>query len=129
MVAGGFDPTIINGGIKTLDECDEHLRHVDGVMIGREAYQNPYMMAEVDQRLYHSDSTPLSRKTVLEQMLPYVEQQLADGRYLNHITRHLLGLFHSQRGGRQFRRYLSENAHKPGASVDTLKEALNRIPD
>lgn len=120
---------IINGGIKTLDECDEHLRHVDGVMIGREAYQNPYMMAEVDQRLYNSDSTPLSRKAVLEQMLPYVEQQLADGRYLNHITRHLLGLFHSQRGGRQFRRYLSENAHKPGASVDTLKEALNRIPD
>ncbi len=120
---------IINGGIKTLDECDEHLRHVDGVMIGREAYQNPYMMAEVDQRLYNSDSTPLSRKAVLEQMLPYVEQQLADGRYLNHVTRHLLGLFHSQRGGRQFRRYLSENAHKPGASVDTLKEALNRIPD
>ena len=120
---------IINGGIKTLDECDAHLAEVDGVMIGREAYQNPYMMADVDQRIYGADLPPRARKTVIEEMIPYISTQLEQGRYLNHIVRHVLGLFHAQRGGRQFRRHLSENAHKPGASIDTLRQALDLIPD
>ncbi|MDI3324436.1 tRNA dihydrouridine(20/20a) synthase DusA [Pontibacterium granulatum] len=120
---------IINGGIKTLDECDDHLAEVDGVMIGREAYQNPYMMADVDQRIYGAELPPKARKAIIEEMIPYISSQLEQGRYLNHIVRHLLGLFHAQRGGRQFRRHLSENAHKPDASIDTLRQALDLIPD
>lgn len=120
---------LINGGIKTLDECETHLEHVDGVMVGREAYQNPYMMAEVDQRLYGATLDVPTRRAIVEGMLPYIEGQLEQGRYLNHIVRHMLGIFHAQRGGRQFRRHLSENAHKPGASADTLRAALELISD
>lgn len=119
---------IINGGIKTIDECQQHLQQVDGVMVGREAYQNPYMMADVDQ-LYGRENTPASRKAVIESMYPYIQQQLDDGAYLGHITRHLLGLFHGQRGGRQFRRYLSENAHVAGADLDVLKRAVEKVTD
>ncbi|MGB0467183.1 MAG: tRNA dihydrouridine(20/20a) synthase DusA [Pontibacterium sp.] len=120
---------LINGGIKTLNECETHLQHVDGVMMGREAYQNPYIMAEIDQRLYQADCPAPDRKAVAETMLPYISQQLAKGSTLNHIVRHMLGLFHAQRGGRQFRRYLSENVHKPGAGPDTFRAALALIPD
>ncbi len=120
---------IINGGIKTLDECDEHLKQIDGVMLGREAYQNPYLMADVDRRLYGCDRPAPTRKEVVERLLPYIERQLAEGCQLNHIVRHMLGLFHAQRGGRQFRRYLSENAHKPGATVEVLRAAIALIPD
>ncbi|WP_296055455.1 tRNA dihydrouridine(20/20a) synthase DusA [uncultured Amphritea sp.] len=117
---------LINGGIKTLDETKAHLQHVDGVMIGREAYHNPYMMAEVD-KLYNPDAGVQTRLQIIEQMYPYIEDQLSRGCYLGHITRHLLGLFHGQPGGRQFRRYLSENAHKAGADVDVLKQAVARV--
>ncbi|RTE64378.1 tRNA dihydrouridine(20/20a) synthase DusA [Amphritea opalescens] len=117
---------LINGGIKTLDETRAHLKHVDGVMIGREAYHNPYMMSEVDA-LYQSDTPQQSRLQIIEQMYPYIEEELKQGCYLGHITRHLLGLFHGQAGGRQFRRYLSENAHKAGADVDVLKRAVEKV--
>ncbi|WP_432474310.1 tRNA dihydrouridine(20/20a) synthase DusA [Amphritea sp. HPY] len=117
---------IINGGIKTLRECQEHLQHLDGVMVGREAYQNPYMMAEVDA-LYGANLTPTSRFEIMQRMLPYIEQQLSEGAYLGHISRHLLGLFHGQRGGRQFRRYISENAHRPGAGIDVIKQAVEKV--
>ncbi|WP_051559972.1 tRNA dihydrouridine(20/20a) synthase DusA [Marinobacterium jannaschii] len=120
---------IINGGIKTLDECEQHLQHIDGVMLGREAYQNPYMMAEVDQRLYGTESPTPDRKQIATELIPYIETQLEQGVYLNHMLRHILGLFHAQRGGRQFRRYISENAHKPGAGVEVLRSALDLIPD
>ncbi|GGO81130.1 tRNA-dihydrouridine(20/20a) synthase [Marinobacterium nitratireducens] len=121
---------IVNGGIKTLEDCEEHLRSVDGVMIGREAYQNPYgMLAGVDQRLYGQAAPAPSRRDVAERMLDYTARELAAGASLGHITRHILGLFHAQRGGRQFRRHLSENAHRPGAGVEVLKAALERIPD
>jgi tRNA-dihydrouridine synthase A len=120
---------IINGGIKTLDECTAHLQHVDGVMIGREAYHNPYMMAGVDQRLYNVQQPAPARRDILEAMLPYIEEQLAQGVQLHHISRHILGLFHAQRGGKQFRRYISENAHKAGASIKILEQAASLIPD
>ncbi|MCV6590560.1 MAG: tRNA dihydrouridine(20/20a) synthase DusA [Marinobacterium sp.] len=120
---------LINGGIKTLEESLHHLHHVDGVMLGREAYQNPYLMAEVDQQLYGCATPVKTRKEVALAMRDYIGRQLEQGVYLNHTVRHTLGLFHGQRGGRQYRRYLSENGHKPGAGLDVYDEALARVPD
>ncbi|SMY37722.1 tRNA dihydrouridine(20/20a) synthase DusA [Photobacterium andalusiense] len=118
----------INGGIKTFDEMEQHLQHLDGVMVGREAYQSPYLMAEVDQRLFGSDRPVMKRREVVEAMYPYIERQLANGSYLGHITRHMLGLFQSMPGARQWRRYISENAHKPGAGIEVVQQALAKIP-
>jgi tRNA-dihydrouridine synthase A len=102
---------VINGGIRTLDACEQHLQHVDGVMLGREVYDNPYVLAEVDQRLF-SDARPApTRLQVIEQLQPYVERELADGAQLKYITRHILGLYRGQPGGRMFRRTLSEGLH------------------
>lgn len=120
---------LINGGIKTLEESRTHLENLDGVMLGREAYQNPYLMAEVDQQIYGSHCPLKTRKEVAMAMRDYIGRQLEQGVYLNHIVRHTLGLFHGQRGGRQYRRYLSENAHKPGAGLAVYDEALARVPD
>nr|WP_271273793.1 tRNA dihydrouridine(20/20a) synthase DusA [Aliamphritea hakodatensis] len=118
---------LINGGIKTLEASQEHLQHVDGVMLGREAYQNPYIMAEADQVCYGQSSSVPSRAEVLEQFYPYIEEQLSQGAYLGHMTRHILGLFHGQRGGRQFRRHISENAHRSGAGIEVLKQAAEFV--
>ncbi|AJD51893.1 tRNA-U16,U17-dihydrouridine synthase [Thalassospira xiamenensis M-5 = DSM 17429] len=116
---------LINGGIKTLDETEEHLKQVDGVMIGREAYQNPYVLSDVDRRFYGDDTKPLSRHQVAEAMLPYIDEHLkSNNGTLGHVTRHMLGLFQQMRGAKQWRRYLSENAHRKGAGVDTVREAL-----
>ncbi len=118
---------VINGGINTLDDCRTHLQHVDGVMIGREAYQNPYLLAEVDHTLF-TDSRPLaSREQVLLKLLPYIEQQMQQGVALHHISRHILGLFQSVPGARKFRRHLSENAYKPNAPIDVLTTALDMV--
>ncbi|WP_318442513.1 tRNA dihydrouridine(20/20a) synthase DusA [Photobacterium leiognathi] len=118
----------INGGIKTFEEMEEHLKHMDGVMVGREAYQSPYLMAEVDQRLFGSDRPVMKRRDVVEAMYPYIEKQLANGSYLGHITRHMLGLFQNMPGARQWRRHISENAHKPGAGIEVVQQALDKIP-
>lgn len=116
---------IINGGIKTLAECDQHLERVDGVMIGREAYQNPWpLLSEVDQRYFGIDRPARSRMDIAEAFIPYLEQRLAEGAPLYAVAKHLLGLFHGQRGGKQFRRYLSENGHAREAGVDTFRAAL-----
>jgi len=120
---------LINGGIKTLDECHTHLKHVDGVMLGREAYQNPYLLSEVDQQIYGAETPIQDRKEIAMMLRDYIDQRLSEGVYLNHIVRHTLGLFHGQRGGRQYRRYLSENAHKPGADLSIFDEALARVAD
>ncbi|PSL13276.1 tRNA-U16,U17-dihydrouridine synthase [Marinobacterium halophilum] len=121
---------IINGGIKTLDECDTHLQHVDGVMIGREAYQNPWpLLSQVDTRYFGDDRTAPTRMETALAFIPYLEQRLAQGAPLYAVTKHLLGLFHGQRGGKQFRRYLSENGHQRGAAVDTFKAALALVTD
>lgn len=115
---------IINGGIRSLDETVVQLQHVDGVMMGREAYQNPWVLHDVDTRLFGCDPDCRTREEVLEQYLPYASMQLAEGAALNHMSRHLLGLFHGQSGGKQFRRHLSEHAHLPGAGIATLQDAV-----
>jgi len=118
---------IINGGIQTLDEIDEHLQHVDGVMIGREAYQNPYFLAAIDARYYGvSDDRP-ERKEVVEQILPYIQREMDRGVPLKSITRHMLGLFQGRPGAKAWRRHISENAHLPGATPDLLSEAASKV--
>ncbi|MGZ5008025.1 MAG: tRNA dihydrouridine(20/20a) synthase DusA [Methylobacter sp.] len=117
---------ILNGGITTLDQAEEMLQHVDGVMVGREAYHNPYIMADVDRRFYGDNQAPRSRETIMRLLIPYIRQQLElnDGVRLNSISRHILGLFHGEPKARSWRRYLSENACKPGADIDVILAAL-----
>ncbi|WP_380182743.1 tRNA dihydrouridine(20/20a) synthase DusA [Kalamiella sp. sgz302252] len=119
----------INGGIKSLAEAKAHLQHMDGVMVGREAYQNPGMLAQVDRELFGSDLPAVDPVAVVRSMYPYIESELAKGTYLGHITRHMLGLFQGIPGARQWRRYLSENAHKAGANVETVEAALALVAD
>ena len=118
---------IINGGITTLEQCQQHLQHVDGVMVGREAYHNPWLLAQVDPLLYGTPAPLESRQAALLAMLPYVQAQLDAGVPLGHISRHLLGLFQGMPGARAFRRLISENAHKPDAGVKLLRDALAKI--
>jgi tRNA-dihydrouridine synthase A len=120
---------VINGGITDLQQVDDHLRKVDGVMIGRAAYQNPYLLADVDRRFFGDTCFPPSRHQIIEALLPYVEQQLATGVYLSAITRHIIGLFQGLPGARAWRRYISENAHRRGAGVEVLEAALKIVPD
>lgn len=115
---------IINGGITTIEQVQTHLNHIDGVMLGRAAYQTPYLLADVDRLFYQDDTPTPSRHEVVEQLIPYIEQQMSLGASLHHLTRHILGLFQGLPGARKFRRHLSENTHKPGASIEVLKTAL-----
>lgn len=116
---------ILNGGIQTLDEAEAHLLAFDGVMIGRAAYHNPYLLAAVDQRLFGDDSPMPSRQAIVEGMLPYIQRELEQGSRLQAITRHMLGLFHGQPGGRIWRRQLGEAASQPGAGVELLTALLD----
>ncbi|MEM1113002.1 MAG: tRNA dihydrouridine(20/20a) synthase DusA [Pseudomonadota bacterium] len=120
---------VINGGINSLDDCRSHLLHVDGVMIGREAYQNPWMLEAVDRELFGIDNALRSREDIAAAFLPYVERQLASGVSLHHMTRHVLGLFQGVPGARRFRRHLSENAYRPGAGLSVLQDALAKISE
>lgn len=117
----------INGGIKTIEEMKTHLQYVDGVMVGREAYQNPSLLGGIDNALFDENAPIITARQAVEKMLPYIEQQLSQGVYLNHITRHMLGTFQNCKGARQWRRYLSENAHKPGAGIDVVETALGFV--
>ena len=116
---------IINGGITTLEQSAELLKSVDGVMIGREAYQNPYLLAAVDSFLFNDDSQILSREQIVFELLPYIQRQLKNGVRLNSIARHILGLFHGEYGARLWRRYLSENAFKENVNEQIILNALN----
>lgn len=118
---------IINGGIKTLAETQSHLEHVDGVMIGREAYHNPYILAEADTLLFDDHYEMPSRHEILQRFLPYIEKEMREGIRLTHMSKHVLGLFHAQPGGRKFRQYISENAFKPGAGIEVLENAAKLI--
>lgn len=114
----------INGGITSLEQAKQHLQYLDGVMIGREAYQNPSILAQVDQQLFDPTAVVPHSISVVEALFPYIERELSQGTYLGHITRHILGLFQGIPGARQWRRHLSENAHKPGAGVRVVEQAL-----
>ncbi|CAK1953193.1 tRNA-dihydrouridine synthase A [Vibrio crassostreae] len=118
----------VNGGITTLEQTKEHLQHLDGVMIGREAYHSPFILAEVDLQIFGLDTPIKKRSQVVEEMYPYIERELSNGASLGHISRHMLGLFQSMPGARQWRRYISENAHKKGAGIEVMQTALAKIP-
>ena len=118
---------VINGGLTSLADAENELAGLDGVMLGRAAYQNPYLLAEADRRLFGERGATLSRRAALEAMVPYAERHLAGGGRLNNIVRHVLGLYQGQPGARAFRRYLSENATKPDATASVLREALTLV--
>ena len=117
----------INGGIKTIDEIKAHLQSVDGVMVGREAYQNPALLGYIDRELFDPHAAIITPREAVNKMFPYIEQQLSQGVQLNHIVRHMLGAFQNCKGARQWRRYLSENAHKPGVGVEIVETALRFV--
>ena len=119
---------LINGGVKTNAEIAEHLRHVDGVMVGREAYHNPWLMAEWDAAFYGEDSTAVTRQQVVDAMLPYIRARLAEGHKLRNIARHILGLFQGMPGARQWRRMLSDAKLLDGADEGLLLQALAAMP-
>jgi tRNA-dihydrouridine synthase A len=119
----------INGGIQTLEQAKLHLEHVDGVMMGRSIYHDPYLLAQADALLYGDDHAVLSRHDIIRKMLPYIEQRMSQGCPVKSITRHLLGIFQGQPGARAWRRYLSENAHSEGADITVLEKALTLVPE
>lgn len=119
----------INGGLKTISDCQRELEHVDSVMVGREAYQNPFLLAHVDRDIFGENTRPPTRHDAMQAFRPYLISRLESGVRLNHITRHLLGLFTGCRGGRRFRRYLSETAHRPDAGIEVFDQALELVND
>ena len=120
---------IINGGITDLEQSLSHMQHVDGVMLGRAAYHNPYLLADVDRLIYNKDGGTKSRDQVLMDFIPYIEEQLSQDVPLNHITRHILGLFQGVPGAKLFRRYISENAHIKGAGIEVVHQAHEIMRD
>ena len=120
---------VVNGGITTLDSATAHLTHVDGAMLGRTAYHDPYVLHRIDAAW--SGVALRTRAELLREFRPHVEAWLAQGIALKHVTRHILGLFHGERGGRAFRQVLSEGAHRPGADWSLVEAALapTRSPD
>jgi tRNA-dihydrouridine synthase A len=119
----------INGGIATLDQAAEHLRHVDGVMLGRAAYHTPDILADVDRRFFGDPGPAPDLRNVVEAMAPYVGSAIAAGGRVSHITRHMLGLFHGRPGARQWRRILTVDAARPDAGVDVLFRALAAVEE
>ena len=118
---------VINGGIGSLEEAELHLSRVDGVMLGRAAYQTPYLLAEVDRRFFGAEHASPTRQQVIERLIPYVEGKLSEGVRLNQITRHILGLFQGMPGAKLWRRHLSQNAHLAGADVTVIEQALDLV--
>jgi tRNA-dihydrouridine synthase A len=118
---------IINGGIHSTDESLQHVQHVDGVMLGRAAYHNPWLLHDVDHLFFGDAPATHTRHHIVEAFLPYLAEQLAEGVPLQLMTRHILGIFHEQAGGKRFRRHLSEYARRPGADITTVQAALQQV--
>lgn len=119
---------IINGGIKGLDSAKEQLEHLDGVMIGREAYQNPWILAEADKKIFCDNHPIPNRHEIIDRLMPFVQKEFELGTPLNRITRHILGLFQNQPGAKAWRRHISENAHRPEATPDLITQAAKLVP-
>jgi tRNA-dihydrouridine synthase A len=119
----------INGGIASVEDAARHLDHVDGVMIGRAAYQEPWRLLQVDPLIYGAPGSIVSGKAAIEAFIPYVERELARGTRLHAMTRHVLGLFHAVPGARAFRRHIATHAVKPGAGAEILREAVALVTD
>ena len=122
-------PISINGGIASVEDAVRHLDHLDGVMMGRAAYQEPWRLLAIDPMIYGQFAPHASPRAALEAYFPYVERELARGVRLHSITRHILGIFHGVPGARAFRRHLAINAVKPGADIAVLREALHQVMD
>ncbi len=122
-------PIIINGGITGLAEAKKHLAHVDGVMLGRAAYQEPWRLLAVDPELFGEAAPFATMKDVFEALMPYIDDELAQGTRLHSITRHFVGAFFGVPGARAFRRHLAENGVKPGAGVSVLRDAVALVED
>jgi tRNA-dihydrouridine synthase A len=122
-------PIVINGGIAGLAEARGHLGFVDGVMLGRAAYQEPWRLLTADPELFGQPAPHATMKDVFEGMMPYIERELAQGVRLHSITRHFVGAFHGVPGARAFRRYLAENGVRPGAGVNVLRDAIALVDD
>lgn len=118
---------IINGGIRGIEDAKAHLEHVDGVMLGRAAYQEPWRLLSVDREIFGEAAPHATMQDALEVMMPYIEQQLARGTRLHAITRHFVGAFHAVPGARAFRRHLAEQGVKPGAGLEVLRDAIARV--
>jgi tRNA-dihydrouridine synthase A len=118
---------IINGGIKTLEDAESLLKKTDGVMLGREAYQNPFILNEVDAVFFGTATNVQTRTETLQKFMPYIEQELERGTPLHHMTRHILGLYKGQKGGKNFRRHLSENSYKKTADIGVLLDAISYV--
>lgn len=122
-------PVVINGGIGGISEAKQHLSRVDGVMLGRAAYQDPWRLLKVDSELFGEATPHATMKLALEAMIPYIENQLAGGTRLHSITRHFVGAFHGVPGARAFRRHLAENGVKAGAGVNVLRDAIGLVDE
>lgn len=118
---------IINGGIRTHDEVDKHLQHVDGVMLGRAAYQSPWLLADVDRRFFGNARLQIDLREAVRAMMPYIAAQLAQGHRLHTITRHMVGLFQGVPGARAWRRTLSDAGARPDSGLELLHEALGCV--
>ncbi len=122
-------PIVINGGIASLAEAKRHLGFVDGVMLGRAAYQEPWRLLTADPELFGEAAPHATMRGVFEAMMPYIERELAQGIRLHSIMRHFVGAFHGVPGARAFRRHLAENGVKPGAGVNVLRDAIALVDD
>jgi len=118
---------IINGGIKTLHDAEALLKKTDGVMLGREAYQNPFILNEVDAVFFGAATNAQTRTEGLQKFIPYIEEELERGTPLHNMTRHILGLYKGQKGGKKFRRHLSENSYKKAADIGVLLDAISYV--
>ena len=120
------DEIIINGGIKTVAEIKNHLTKVDGVMIGRAIYHSPYILAEIEKEIFKNKNVP-TRSEVMENLIPYVEEQTSKGVQLNHIMRHTVGLFHGQNGSRAWKQYLSRNMCIRDADLAKVNHIMDHV--
>jgi tRNA-dihydrouridine synthase A len=122
------DEIIINGGIKETAEIKDHLKHVDGVMIGRAIYHSPYFLAEIEKDVFKNKNVP-SRDDVMEKLIPYIQKETKKGVQLNHIMRHTVGLFHGQSGSKQWKQYLSKNMCIRDADIQKVDHIMDQIKD